>query len=147
MEIEIREIEEKDYPAATALLVNELFDNKFNGDYVAPFFNKTKHNKNYITFVALMNNNVVGLISAVTFLWTVSDKNNMYIQGFVVKNEFQNKGIGTKLLKHLEAYANTKGIIGIGLCSGFRRTAAHACYEKNGYSNCTQYFGKILNPI
>ena len=147
MGITIREIEEKDYPAATSLLVSDLFDNKFSDAHVVPFFNKTKDDENYITFVALEGGNVVGLISAVTFLWTVSERRHMYIQGFVVKNKCQNKGIGTKLLKHLEDYANAKGITGIGLCSGFQRTAAHACYEKNGYGKITQYFGKIINPI
>lgn len=147
MDIVIREIEERDYPAVTALLVNELGDNKFSGDCVVQFFNKVKDNEDYITFVALLDNEAVGFVSAITFLWTFSERSNMFIQGFAVKNEYQNKGIGTKLLKHLEDYAASKGVIGIGLCSGFQRTAAHAFYEKNGYGKITQYFGKILNSI
>jgi predicted N-acetyltransferase YhbS len=148
MDIVIREIEEKDYPAVTALLINELWNNKFNDDYIVPFFNKVKNDESYKTFVALLNNNIVGVISTVTMFWAVSEPaNTLLVQGFAVKNECQNNGIGTKLLKHTEDYAKAKGIAGIGLCSGFQRTAAHAFYEHNGYIKMTQYFSKLLNPI
>lgn len=147
MDIVIREIEEKDYPDVASLLINELWNNKIGGDYVASFFNKARNDEHYITFVALFDNNVVGIISAINFLWAASERSHMFIQGFAVKNEYQNMGIGSKLLKHLEDYANAKGVTGIGLCSGFKRTAAHGFYEKNGYSSNSQYFGKMLNPI
>jgi len=55
MEIIIREIEEKDYTEVTALLVNDLWENHFNGDYVVPFFNKVKNDDNYKTFVAMLH--------------------------------------------------------------------------------------------
>ena len=147
MDIVIREIEEKDYPEVTALLVDELWNNKNNGDNITLFFNKVENDENYITFVALSGNNIIGLVSAITFLWAWSEKKNMLIQGFAVKNKYQNKGIGTKLLEHLEDYAKSKNVSGIGLCSDFKRTAAHACFEKNGYGKITQYFGKMLNPM
>jgi len=145
MGIIIREIEEKDYPEVTELLVNELWNNKVNGDYVIPFFDRVKNDRDYITFVALLDNNVLGLISAVTFLWAGSEKKHMLIQGFAVKNEHQNKGVGTKLLLQIENYAKSQGIIGIGLCSDLKRTAALTCFEKNGYSKITQYFGKYIS--
>ena len=148
MDVVIREIEEKDYPAVTALLVDDLWENKFAGDHVVPFFYKAKNDENYRTFVALLNDNVVGVISTVTIFWAISEPaNTLLVQGFVVKNELQNKGIGTKLLKYTEDYAKAKGILGVGLCSGFKRTAAHAFYEHNGYGKMTQYFSKMLNPI
>ena len=98
MGIIIREIEEKDFCEVTELLVNELWNNKVGSDYVIPFFDAVKNDENYITYVALLDDNVVGLVSAVTFLWAGSDKKHMMIQGFAVKNEHQNKGVGTKLL-------------------------------------------------
>lgn len=143
MDIVIREIEEKDYPAVTALLINELWNNKINGDYVVPFFNKVKNDENYKTFVTLLNNKVVGFISTVSTFWTGSSKvdTTLFVQGIAVKNEYQNKGIGTKLLKHTEDYAKAKRISGIGLQSGVQRTAAHAFYEHNGYIK-SHYFYK-----
>jgi predicted N-acetyltransferase YhbS len=59
MDILIRVIEEKDYPAITALLVNDLWNRKISGDNVAAFFNKVKNDESYITFVALLNDQVV----------------------------------------------------------------------------------------
>ena len=142
MDIIIREIEEKDHPEVTALLINDLWNNKINGDYIVPFFNKIKDDENYKSFVALLNDNVVGLISTVTMFWASSESaNTIFVQAFVVKNEYQNKGIGTKLLKYTEDYAKTKGIIGVGLQSGIQRTAAHAFYEHNGYTK-SHYFYK-----
>ena len=142
MNIIIREIEEKDYPDVKALLINEMWENKGGGDYIIPFFEKTKADEDYITFVALADNIVIGIISSVTFNWAWSELKNMIVQGIAVKTEYQNKGIGKKLLKYNENYAESNGIIGIGLCSGFHRTAAHAFYEHNGYTKLTQYFGK-----
>ena len=142
MNIIIREIEEKDYPDVKALLINELWENKGDGDYIIPFFEKTKADEDYITFVALADNIVIGIISSVTFHWAWSERKNMIVQGIAVKTEYQNKGIGKKLLEYNEAYAESNGIIGIGLCSGFHCTAAHAFYEHNGYTKLTQYFGK-----
>ena len=144
MDIIIREIEEKDYPAVASLLTNELWDGKINDEHVVPFFNKTKDSANYVTFVALLDEKVIGLISATMFLWAATEKGHMLIQGLVVQNEYRNSGVGTKLLKHLEDFATTKKIYGIGLCSGFQRTAAHVFYEGKGYSRLTQYFGKNI---
>lgn len=147
MEIAIREIEEKDYPAATALLGNELWDHQFTTAYVVPYFQRVKNDENYKIFVALLDGAVVGLISTVTTLWAVSPFGDMLVQGFVVQKAYRNQGIGTKLLKHAEEYAESKGIIGIGLASGAQRTAAHAFYEHNGYSKGSYHFSKRLNPI
>jgi len=140
MDIVIRELEEKDYPEAAALLVHDLWNNKINGDHVITFFNKVKNEENYKHFVALLDDHVVGFISSVAILWAAFEPANMFIQGFVVQSEYQNKGIGTKLLKHTEDYAKTRGIFGIGLQSGVQRTAAHAFYEHNGYIKSNYYY-------
>ena len=81
MDIVIREIEEKDYPAVTVLLVNELWNGKIADDYIVPFFNKVKNDENYTTFVALLDDNVIGVVSAITFLWVASERQNMVYPG------------------------------------------------------------------
>ena len=144
MDIVIREIEEKDYSAVKALLFNELWENKINDNNVVPFFNKVRNDENYQTFVALLNNNVVGFISTVTTIWAAFESADMLVEGFAVKNEYQGKGIGTKLLKHTENYAKRNGIFSVGLCSGFQRTSAHAFYEHNGYIKGSYAFHKNL---
>jgi ribosomal protein S18 acetylase RimI-like enzyme len=149
MDVAIRRIEEKDYPAVAALLVNELWDNRYSGDYVAPFFNKIKNNEDYVTFVALLNNEVVGVISAILIFWAAYEPpNTLFVQGLAVKNEYQNKGIGSELLRSIEDYARERRVTNIGLCSGVQRTAAHAFYERNGYTKGSNYaFGKTLKHI
>lgn len=122
------------------MLFNDLWNRIISTDNVVPFFNKVKNDENYITFVALLGNSVIGYISAVTFIGASSEKSNMFLQGFVVKKEYQNKGIGKKLLKHTEDYAKSKGIFGIGLQSGVQRTAAHTFYEHNGYIKSNYFY-------
>lgn len=146
MEVIIREIEERDYPEVTLLLVNDLVNNKLSGDYIVPFLNKVKNDESYKSFVAIVDNTVVGFISTLAMLWAFSESANLYIQGLVVKKEFQNKGIGTKLLKYIENFAKSKEISSILLLSGFKRTEAHAFYERNGYTTMTRHFGKNLTP-
>lgn len=73
--------------------------------------------------------------------WATTD--SLFIQAFVVKNEYQNKGIGKKLLKYTEDYAKSKGIFGTGLQSGIQRTAAHAFYEHNGYNKSNFYYKNL----
>jgi GNAT superfamily N-acetyltransferase len=57
----------------------------------------------------------------------------------------QGKGIGTKLLEHIEKYGKEKGVEYITLNTGLQRTAAHAFYERNGYSSGNYNFGKKLS--
>lgn len=142
MDIVIREIEEKDYPAVRSLIINELTNKKSNGDSVAPFFSKTKNDEHYKTFVAVLNNHVVGFITTVSMLYAGLSEISatLFVQGIAVEYEFQNKGIGTKLLRHTEDYAKAKGISGIGLQSGVQRTAAHAFYEHNGYIRSNYFY-------
>jgi len=142
MDIFIREIEEKDYPAITTLFVNEILGNNNSyddySDSVVLFFSKIREDKKYKTFVALFDNNVVGFISVMSMLWIMSE--NIFIQCFAVRNEYQNKGIGAKLIKYIEDYAKVKGIAGVGLQSGVQRVAAHTFYEHNGYIKSNYFY-------
>lgn len=143
MDVVIREIEEKDYPAVTSLFSNEIMG-KHDADSnykepVALFFDKVKNDDQYATFVALLDGSVVGFLSTAAIFWVSST--NLFIQCFAVQSEYQNKGIGKKLLGHAENYARAKGMTGAGLQSGVQRTAAHSFYEHNGY-NRSNYFYK-----
>ncbi|MFD2611581.1 GNAT family N-acetyltransferase [Paenibacillus gansuensis] len=59
---------------------------------------------NYKTFVALLENQVVGS----------------------VHKDFQRHRVGTELLRYTENYAKDSGISSIILCTGMKRTDAHA---------------------
>lgn len=139
----IREIEEKDYLALLPLWNNEL-GNPVNADNTALHYDRIKDDERYKTFVALIEDEVVGFVSSVQSFAIGFEGSFMQITGIAVKKEMQHKGIGTKLLLHMKDYARANGVYNIGLNSGYKRTAAHAFYQRNGYSSGNWCFGKML---
>ena len=95
--------------------------------------------------MALLENEVVGFISSAQTYAVGFDGSAMQIIAMAVKTERQGKGIGTKLIQCMEIYARKKSCYSIGLCSGFKRTGAHAFYERNGFEKGSYAFTKMLN--
>ena len=90
-------------------------ENKYNIQY----------NFNSFCFVAYKDNNVLGIITGYSYYKEV------YIDDLVVKKEFRQKGVGTKLVKTIEEYFKGKGFDNINLCTnGFQ---APKFYEKCGF--------------
>ena len=143
MDITIREIEEKDYLDVLSLGNNEL-DCKHNVEDMTTHYLRIKDDDRYKTFVALLNNEAVGFISSVWSYEIGRELGFMHIIGLAVKSNMQNKGIGTKLIKHIEKYAKEKGITSIILNSGVQRTSAHDFYKSKGYDNLSWCFNKKL---
>ena len=144
MEILIREIEEWDYPDVLKIWNNELGNSYFTAENFSSHHDRFKGNDNYKAFVAELNNRIAGIVYIMQCTpWGV-DGHYFWIQGIAVKDDMQGKGIGTKLLKHIEKYGKEKGIEYITLNTGVKRTAAHAFYERNGYSSGNYCFGKRL---
>ncbi|MCL2772184.1 MAG: GNAT family N-acetyltransferase [Oscillospiraceae bacterium] len=146
MEIIIREIEEKDYPALLSLWNNELGNKYVTAENIAPHCDRVKNDDRYKTYAALLEADVVGFISSAQTYAVGFDGSYMQITAMVVKTGKQNKGIGTKLIKRMEDYAREKGCYSIGVCSGFKRTGAHAFYECNGFVKGSYAFNKWLIP-
>ena len=145
MEILIREIEARDYPEALEIWNNEIGNNTFlNAENFTSHHNRFKGNDNYKAFVAVLENKVVGILYVMKYAPWALDSEQFWIQCIAVKNDMQGKGIGTKLLEHLEKYSREIGVDYITLNTGFKRTAAHAFYERNGYSSGNYCFGKKL---
>jgi GNAT superfamily N-acetyltransferase len=94
--------------------------------------------------VALLDNNIVGFITTLEAYEIGREVGFLWICGLAVQAQYQNKGIGTKLLKHIENYAIEKGISSIILNSGFQRVNAHIFYEHNGYEKHSYCFSKRL---
>ena len=144
MEVFIREIEERDYPEVLAIWNKELGNGYLTAENFSSHHEKFKGNENYKAFVAEWENHVAGFIYIMQYApWAVEGE-QFWIQGIAVKNDMQGKGIGTKLLQHIENYGNEKGVEYITLNTGFKRTAAHTFYERNGYSSGNYCFGKKL---
>jgi len=144
MKILVREIEERDYPEVLQIWHNVLGNRNFTAENIGWHHDRFKGNANYKAFVAEWENNVVGIVYIMQYApWGVEGE-QFWIQGIAVKDDMQGKGIGTKLLEHIEKYAREKGVDYITLNTGFKRTAAHAFYERNGYSSGNYCFGKKL---
>ena len=78
-------------------------------------------------------------------------KNNQWQEGFlghidelVVDKENRGKGVGTKLLHHLNNIAQEKGCKRVELDSAFFRKSAHKFYKKLGFENRAYLFSKVL---
>jgi len=144
MEIFIREIEENDYLSLLPLWSE--FGGYATAENIAPHYARIQNDERYKTFVALFEDEVVGFITSVQHYIIGIEGSHMIIIGISVKREGQGKGVGTKLIQRMESYAREKGVFSIHLNSGFKRTDAHAFYERNGYSKGSYGFGKIINP-
>ena len=142
--IEIREIEEKDYPAVLSLWNNELGNRRVTAENIAPHYGRIKDDSRYKTFVALLDGKVTGLVSSVWSYAVGFDAGFMHITGIAVNKEAQGTGVGAKLLSHMENYAKSLGICTILLACGVKRTDAHAFYERNGYNKNSWCFDKSL---
>jgi len=142
MEINIREIEERDYSTALMIWNNELDNKNLTVENFASHQNKFKDNENYKAFVAVLNGEVVGFVYIMQYTPWGACGDQIWIQGIAVQSDIQGNGIGSKLLDFIEKYGNNKGVSYITLNTGFQRTAAHAFYERNGYSSGNYNFGK-----
>lgn len=144
MEIKIREIVVNDYSEVVFLWNDVLGIRNVNDENFRLTMDEMNKDGNYKTFVAILENDVVGFITIVQALSIGIPVGYLHIQALAVKKELQQSGIGTKLLRHTENYAKEVGISSIILCSGFKRTDAHAFYERNGYDKDSYCFDKSI---
>lgn len=75
---------------------------------------------------------VVGFVHAEVYESLYSDP-GLNILGLAVLPDFQGKGIGKKLMNHLESKIKNSPILFIRLNSGVARLEAHKFYESIGY--------------
>lgn len=145
MNIVIREIESKDYVSVAAIWRDVLGLSSVKDESVAKTCEKMKGDSRYCTFVADMNDNVVGLVTIVETL-AIDHPPNGYIKvnGLAILPEFQHCGIGKMLMERVEKLASERNISLIGLASGFQRTDAHKFYEHLGYQKLSFYFRKRI---
>lgn len=100
--------------------------------------------KNYKIFVAQDKGEIVGFIGLHIGLAFEIDGKVMRIIALAVKENYQQQGIGTALVKRAEEYAVQNGVTVIGVNSGLPRLAAHKFYEKQGFYKKGYSFVKPL---
>lgn len=145
MDIKIREIISADYAEVVFLWNDVLGMSNVNIANFRETMEEMNREGNYKTFVALIENEVVGFVTIVQALSVGVPIGYLHIQGLAVKRNVQHRGIGTKLLRQTENYAQERGIASIILCSGVKRIEAHAFYEHNDYDRDSYCFDKMID--
>lgn len=144
MNIVIREIESRDYKFIASIWRDVLGLLSATDENVVKTFEEMKGDNRYCTFVADVNDRIVGFATTVETL--AIDQPNGYIKvnGLAVLSEFQRCGIGKMLMERVEKLAGERNISLIGLASGFQRTNAHEFYEHLGYQKLSFWFRKRI---
>lgn len=144
MHVSIRKMEKKDYTSVRNLVENEL---GYHGQSEEDFANRMdaiQNHADYRTLVAEIDDEVIGFIGLSRSLAYEASGGYIRIVALAVNRNFQNSGVGTKLIESAEKFAMQGNIPGISLDSGFHREVAHRFYEKNGYVKGGFQLGKRL---
>ena len=132
-DIIIREVQESDYINLLSLINNELGYPGLTLEILTVKISEMKKAGNYFIFVASVNNEAVGFISAIQEITLEMQSSYFRIIGLAVSKANQGKGIGSMLLNYMEQFASDRGVCYFTLSSGLQRLDAHAFYEHNGY--------------
>ena len=141
--VEIRMIQEKDYPEVADIWRNVL-DVPVTDECLSETYAKMSGDDRYSTFVAEADGRIVGLVTMVTAMAIGHPGGYTKINGLGVLPEYRGMGIGGMLLKRAEDAAMENGTRYVGLASGFKREEAHAFYERMGYQKTSYWFRKSL---
>ncbi len=121
--------------------ITDYYDIYFLNQELGYFYpmEKVKERIAYITentkdiiLVAEQDGEVIGYIHGSLYELLYFDS-LINILGFVVKEKYRNKGVGSLLLNSLERWAKENGYSGVRLVSGSERLDAHRFYQKRGY--------------
>ncbi|WP_157964503.1 GNAT family N-acetyltransferase [Exiguobacterium flavidum] len=88
---------------------------------------------NYLTLIAEMDDEVIGMAGAFAGLAFESDEKYVRIIALVVKKAFRNRKAGKCLVEGIEDWATDQGIKKIAVNTGNRRGESHSFYERNGF--------------
>ena len=143
--MQIREAQHSDYSEICSLINDELGYPNVTVEELTLRIEMMNQDKNYLTFVALIDDKIVGFIGACQGITFEANSRLMRVIALAVSKYYQNKGIGSSLLKHIELLADSKGISVLTLNSGFKRLDAHAFYEHNGYLKKSYGFSKNIS--
>ena len=147
-DIEIRKASKNDIPIVLGLLY-ELGRPKPEKDNDVEIFEDQA--KGYVSdsdkriLIAEHDGNVAGLVS-IMFLSRLNQKNyEMYIPELIVTEDYQNQGIGKKLINSCIKLAKEKKCHRIRLESGNQRKESHQFYKSLGFEQSALSFTKNLD--
>ena len=95
--------------------------------------------------VAILEGNLVGVVSII-FLSRLNQKTlEMYIPELIVAKNYRGKGIGKKMIDFCISLAKKKKCHRIRLESGNQRKKSHKFYRKSGFDYTSHSFTKIIS--
>lgn len=144
MTVTVREATPSDYPVIFDLIRNELGYQSLDKVKFLQRMALMETDANYVTIVAEADSGVVGFLGLHRSIAYNLDGAYIQIMALAVSERMQNQGIGKQLLSWTETYCRTNDIHKLTLNSNIRRSAAHALYERNGYSKLSYAFYKTL---
>ena len=144
MQMLIRKSQDEDNISIGNLINEELGYKDLNYEKLLNRLQKMKSDDKHLTVVAEIEGKVIGFIGFYKGIAYNYDGEYIQIIALAVKKEYQNRGIGSQLLKWVEDYAIGHNIRSFGLNSGLHRTEAHSFYENNGYLRKSYGFVKEI---
>ena len=144
MNIIIHIAQNKDFNAICKLMQNESGYPNLNIKEALKRLEFFQNSENHETFVAESNDKIVGFIGIMKDVAYNCDGYYAQIIALAVLEKAQGQGIGTTLLKQVEAWSLENRINNIGVNSGLQRLNTHKFYEKNGYEKKSYSFSKGL---
>ena len=144
MMIHIRVAVSQDFPAVFSLMKNELGYPDLSETDALKRLEYFKQNKDWETFVAVINGEIVGFIGTMKGIAYNIEGYYSEIMALAVSEKTRRGGIGSALVKKAEEWAIQNGVHEVGLHSNMKRLDAHLFYEKIGYSKKSYWFYKKL---
>jgi GNAT superfamily N-acetyltransferase len=112
MHPEVKKLGDKDLDKFTALI--RVFENVFEmEDFSIPDNNYLQHlleKDDFLVFVAMLDDKVVGGLTAYTLQQYYSTKPLVYLYDLAVLTDYQRQGIGKKLIAGITDYCKSMGV-------------------------------------
>ena len=135
MNIEIRRYQDDDYGNVFNIL-------KENFQVEKDEFCK---DESVLEFVAVVEDMVVGYFIVRELLDIIKNVKYFYLEYICVDKNFQNRGVGKRIMEFILELAKNKKVKYIELTSGYQRIVAHHLYEKYGFEKReSNIFRRIL---
>lgn len=135
MKVEVRNYDVDDFSSVRDI-IKEAFDVEMIGDI---------NNSNSRGIVACIDSKVIGFLLLTKMFDSIIMKNYYLIDYVSVKKDYQNMGIGYRLINEAEKIARADSAIYLQLTSSRFRVAARNLYEKCGFVvRDSDIFRKVL---
>jgi GNAT superfamily N-acetyltransferase len=111
---------------------------------MAKRFMTIQQDSNYHTFVAVEDQEIVGMIGCFKGLSYEKDESYIRIIALVVKSSRRKNGVGALLVNHVQEWAYQHDIKKIAVNTGNRRVVSHEFYKKIGFEGTGTGYYKSL---